>query len=102
LIFLTARNQSAASATTDYGHIVLLNFYRLVFCFLVSNLNQQNRSSQYSRTIGGILDGMNEGEFVFGNNRKQPSYRNGIVVQKKDADNESAYVFACNLNTGNI
>lgn len=64
-------------------------------------LNQQNRSSQYSRTIGGILDGVNEGEFVFGNNRKQPSYRNGIVVQKKDADNGSAYVFACNLNTGN-
>lgn len=64
-------------------------------------LNQLNRSAQYSRTIGGILDGVNEGEFIFGNDRKQPSYRNGIVLQKKSTDTGSAYVFACNLNTGN-
>lgn len=64
-------------------------------------LNQQNRSGQYSRTIGGALDGLNEGEYVFGNNRKQPSHRNGIVVQKKGIDTGNAYVFACNLNTAN-
>ena len=64
-------------------------------------LNQLNRSAQYSRTVGGVLDGINEGEFVFGDNRKQPSHRNGIVVQKKGGDSGSAYVFACNLNTGN-
>ena len=64
-------------------------------------LNQQNRSAQYSRTVGGVLDGFHEGEFVFGDNRSQPSHRNGIIVQKKGIDTGSAYVFACNLNTGN-
>lgn len=35
----------------------------------VTFLNQLNRSAQYTRTIGGLLDGLEAGDYVFGEDR---------------------------------
>lgn len=64
-------------------------------------LNRLPCSGQYTRTIGGLLDGLKEGEYVFGDNRHRPSHRNGIVVRQRRANSGEPFVFACNLNPGN-
>ncbi len=68
----------------------------------VSFLNKQSYTAQYTRTIGGILDGVREGEYVFGPDRTVPSFRNGIVLQAKPGRDRLAFEFACNLNAGEL
>ncbi len=68
----------------------------------VTFLNRLPRSAQYSRTIGGLLDGVREGEYVYGPMRDRPSFRNGIIVQERRLNSRSPYLFACNLNPENV
>lgn len=67
----------------------------------VTFLNRLPCSAQYTRTIGGLLDGLEEGEYVFGDDRKRPSHRNGIAIRKRRENSGEPFVFACNLNPGN-
>lgn len=68
----------------------------------VSFLNKLDRNSQALRTVGEHLAGMREGEYVFGNNRRQPSFRNGIVLMKLGENSGLPNVFACDLNPDNM
>lgn len=68
----------------------------------VTFLNRLPRSAQYTRTIGGLLDGIKEGEYVYGDLRTAPSCRNGIIVQERRLNSSSPYLFACNLNPLNV
>lgn len=65
-------------------------------------LNHLNRSAQYPRTIGGLLDGLEEGDYIFGDNRTAPSHRNGIVVHRRPSGSGDPYIFACNLETADV
>ena len=65
-------------------------------------LNQQNRSAQYMRTLGGLLDGLKEGDYVFGDDREQATARNGIVLHECRLDGGEPYVFACNLDRSDL
>lgn len=68
----------------------------------VSFLNKLDRNSQMSRTVGENLAVMQEGEYIFGDNRKQPSFRNGIVLMKLGENSGMPDVFACDLNPDNM
>lgn len=68
----------------------------------VTFLNQLNRAAQYTHTIGGLLDGIKEGEYVYGEDRNTPSFRNGIIVQERRLNSHDPYLFACNLNPDNV
>jgi hypothetical protein len=63
----------------------------------VTFLNMLPRSAQYGRTLGGLLDGLEEGEYIFGDRRDTPSFRNGIVLKRKYPNTELPYVFAHDL-----
>ncbi|MDR1755464.1 MAG: SUMF1/EgtB/PvdO family nonheme iron enzyme [Culturomica sp.] len=63
----------------------------------VSFLNKQSYTAQYTRTIGGTLDGVREGEYLFGTDRTAPSFRNGIVLQSKPGEQNPAFQFSCRL-----
>lgn len=65
-------------------------------------LNQLNRSAQYSRTIGGLLDRLEEGNYIFGERYTQASARNGIIVRERRLNSGRPFVFACDLNPQNI
>ncbi|WP_068690755.1 FISUMP domain-containing protein [Culturomica massiliensis] len=54
----------------------------------VAFLNKLTLQQQRARTIGAAMDALNEGEYVFGNHRDKPSYRNGIILLKKSFSNE--------------
>lgn len=69
----------------------------------VTFLNQLPRSAQYSRTIGGLLDRLKEGDFVFGETPEKSSHRNGIIVHKRPMKGSNEpYQFACNLDMRDI
>lgn len=68
----------------------------------VSFLNKLDRNSQVSRTLGEDLAIIREGEYIFGDNRKQPSFRNGIVLMKFGENSGMPHVFACDLNPDNM
>lgn len=84
----------------------VLNFYAMKYELsqeqYVVFLNQLNRSAQYTRTIGGLLDGLEEGNYVFGNLRTAPEHRNGIVLHRRPSRSGEPYVFACNLGTADV
>lgn len=68
----------------------------------VTFLNQLPRPAQYGRTIGGYLDKLHEGEYVFGDNRTTASHRNGIIMHERNINSGLPYVFACNLNPADL
>ena len=68
----------------------------------VSFLNQLPRPAQYERTIGGYLDKLSEGDYVFGADRSRASHRNGIVLHERTVNNGLPYVFACDLNRSDL
>ena len=68
----------------------------------VSFLNQLPRPAQYERTIGGYLDKLSEGDYVFGTDRSRASHRNGIVLHERNINNGLPYVFACDLNRSDL
>lgn len=68
----------------------------------VSFLNKLDRNSQMVRTVGEDLATIREGEYVFGDNRKQPSFRNGIVLMTLGENSGLPNVFACDLNPDNL
>lgn len=68
----------------------------------VSFLNKQDRNSQMTRTVGERLAAIREGEYIFGDNRQQPSFRNGIVLMKLGQNSGMPNVFACDLNPGDM
>lgn len=68
----------------------------------VSFLNKLDCPSQYARTIGGILDALKEGDYIFGTDRTRPSCRNGIILYKQREKSDDSYVFACDLNPLNL
>lgn len=68
----------------------------------ISFLNTLPRSAQYERTIGGYLDKLAPGDYVFGENRDRASHRNGIVLQERSENNGLPYTFACDLNGDNL
>lgn len=64
----------------------------------VSFLNKLNLPQQRARTVGAKLDGYQPGEYLFGSNRKAPSYRNGIVVTGRENNQAGApFTFGNNL-----
>ncbi len=63
----------------------------------VNFLNMLPRSAQYERTMGGLLDGLEEGEYIFGDRRDAPSFRNGIILKQKYPNTGLPYVFAHDL-----
>lgn len=63
----------------------------------VAFLNKQNYSGQYTRTLGGLLDGIKEKEYVFGEQRKTPSHRNGILLVKRPLGEAQPLLFGCSL-----
>lgn len=56
-------------------------------------LNKLNATQQKARTVD-ILDDLEPGEYVFGDDRTQPTNRNGIVL---GARSNGVAIFACNL-----
>lgn len=68
----------------------------------VSFLNKQDRNSQMTRAVGERLAAIREGEYIFGDNRQQPSFRNGIVLMKLGQNSGMPNVFACDLNPGDM
>ncbi|MDR1755573.1 MAG: hypothetical protein LBR65_01245 [Culturomica sp.] len=62
----------------------------------LSFLNKLDASSQYDRTLGGALDGVAPGSFIYGN-EETPAFRNNIVLIRIPQSGEPA-IFACNLN----
>lgn len=68
----------------------------------ITFLNTLSRPAQYERTIGGYLDKLAPGEYVFGDDRHRPSARNGIVLQERAENNGLPYIFACDLNGNNL
>lgn len=62
----------------------------------VAFLNKLTKKQQQARTCGILLERMEEGDYVFGTERKRPNNRNGIILAKRSIQN-SPYVFACNL-----
>lgn len=68
----------------------------------VSFLNKLDRNSQVFRTIGEDLAIVQEGEYIFGDDRKRPSFRNGIVLMKLGENSGMPNVFACDLNPDNM
>ena len=68
----------------------------------VGFLNQLPRPAQYERTIGGYLDKLSEGDYVFGSDRSRASHRNGIVLHERNINNGLPYVFACDLDRSDL
>lgn len=68
----------------------------------VTFLNQLNRSAQYTRTIGGLLDGLEAGDYVFGEDHRRAVARNGIIIRDRRLNSDRSFVFACDLNPGNV
>lgn len=68
----------------------------------VSFLNKLDMNSQMVRTVGEEFATIREGEYVFGDNRKQPSFRNGIILMKLGENSGMPSVFACDLNPDNM
>jgi hypothetical protein len=64
----------------------------------VTFLNQLPRSAQYARTIGGVLDRLEEGDYVFGGLPASSSHRNGIVVHDRRLNSGLPILFACDLD----
>ena len=56
----------------------------------VAFLNKLTAAQQRSRTIGAELEKLNEGDYVFGNKRTEPSCRNGIILLKHSQNGEPA------------
>lgn len=65
----------------------------------VAFLNKLTVQQQRTRTIGADLDDLQEGDYVFGNNRKEPSCRNGIILLKRSVGDEPA-VFEAKREAG--
>lgn len=63
----------------------------------VNFLNKLPYSGQYTRTIGGALDGLNPGDYVFGGDVHSSSRRNGIVLVARGEESGTPAVFGCNL-----
>lgn len=61
----------------------------------VGFLNKLLYGQQKFRTVGDRLDDLNVGDFVYGTDKKKPSFRNGIVVGAKQ---DNRYIFTSNLN----
>lgn len=68
----------------------------------VTFLNQLPRPAQYSRTIGGYLDKLKEGEYVFGDGGTTPSHRNGIIMHERNLNSGLPYVFGCDLSKADL
>lgn len=65
----------------------------------VSFLNKLTIAQQRTRTIGALLEKINEGDYVFGSKRSQASCRNGIILLKHSTDGEPA-VFEAKRDVG--
>ncbi len=65
----------------------------------VAFLNKLTIGQQRTRTIGGELEHLEEGEYVFGSDRKNPSNRNGIILLQQTAGGEPA-VFEAKIEPG--
>lgn len=84
---------------TGYNNFYVMK-YELTQEQYVAFLNKLGRSGQYSRTVGGLLDALDEGEYVFGEKRREPSYRNGIVLREKGDGSGRPFVFGCSQQPG--
>lgn len=74
--------------------------YELTQDQYVSFLNKLSVSGQYLHTIGGSLDGLREGDYVFGGDAARASHRNGIVLKRRPCRSGERYVFGCRLTPG--
>lgn len=68
----------------------------------ITFLNSLPRSAQYVRTIGGYLDKLSAGDYVFGGEAHRASHRNGIVVQEHSLNSGAPYLFGCNLEASDL
>ncbi len=63
----------------------------------VNFLNRLPYDKQAER-IGADLNTLAPGMYAFGSKRHAPSYRNGIILQERFANNDTAVIFGFNLN----
>lgn len=68
----------------------------------VTFLNKLTYSGQYSRTVGGLLDGVGKGEYIFGGHPSFPSHRNGIVLTEKGYEGGNPAIFGCNMGKDDL
>lgn len=68
----------------------------------VNFLNKLSYSGQYTRTIGGTLDGLNPGDYVFGEKIHTSFRRNGIILVKRGEESGTPAIFGCNLRTADL
>ncbi len=54
----------------------------------VTFLNKLTADQQRARTLGVAMENLSEGDYVFGNDRKQPAFRNGIRMMKYEKRGE--------------
>ncbi len=100
---LFARDEDTWSGVTDANYP---NGYAAFFTMkyevsqeqYVAFLNKLTAAQQRSRTIGGDLEHLAEGDYVFGSSRTEPNYRNGIKISRVGASG-APYVFANDLNS---
>lgn len=92
--------QSLGSYPSGYAGFFAMK-YGLTQEQYVTFLNKVNCSGQYSRTIGGLLDGLKEGEYVFGESGPA-AHRNGIVMLRKGRESGEPFGFGCDLNKGTL
>lgn len=60
-------------------------------------LNKLQYKQQKARTVGDKLDQLVEGDYVYGQDKTRPNFRNGIVIGARADGN---VIFTCNLNKG--
>lgn len=63
----------------------------------VEFLNKLPYEAQKARTIGAVLDDLPLNAYVFGNDRNNPSQRNGIILASRDKEEGKPVTFACDL-----
>ncbi len=92
--------KEALSAVYPNGYFGMYAMkYELTQEQYVDFLNKQTYSGQFYNTIGGELDRIKKGEYVFGPDPQFSHFRNGIVIDSEITGDGKPGVFACDQNS---